>query len=535
MQTPIQLYVSIDGKHHGPYSHDEVRQYLSTGQLQPQMPAWGDGMTDWLPLETFPEFAATGAKTASRGRRSRTGLYVSLAVGAAALCAVGGWLVWRARQSTGTDDTTSTATAAPAANTNWPKTLAELNAWYVEPPAGKNAAEIFLQGFEAMSGPISNNNKNVNLPLIGATPNPRRGGLPTTAIGGTIAVSSPDPGSPVPAPMKTAIAAFMQQTQPAWDLFEKASSLPQCRYPVDLTKGRDAVLSHLAHVRQAATVSAVFALGYADTQRGKEAGESVFIAYAIGRSLQAEPALLSQMTRNVCNQWALKSLEQTLNRVALPSQTLTRLQDILGQMADREAGGESFNRAFAGEKLMAMSLFSSDELQKKLDTASPEDLQDFQRELDSRDVPKTGTLKERAMLFMQKAAQDTANGYDQLLAARQTPFPARLTAIDANKQTDLKATSKEAQDLARLRLAQTAVALERFRASGGKGYPDNLAALSPKYLRSVPQDPFDGQPLRYAKSGDGYTLHSAGQTGDTDAVLKTMIFTVTNPPKPASK
>jgi len=43
----------IDGNRHGPYSPDEVRQYLSSGQLQPQMQVWGEGMTDWQPLETI--------------------------------------------------------------------------------------------------------------------------------------------------------------------------------------------------------------------------------------------------------------------------------------------------------------------------------------------------------------------------------------------------------------------------------------------------------------------------------------------------
>ena len=96
------------------------------------------------------------------------------------------------------------------------------------------------------------------------------------------------------------------------------------------------------------------------------------------------------------------------------------------------------------------------------------------------------------------------------------------------------ATSREAQDLAHLRLAQTAVALEQFRAAGGNRYPDNLAELSPKFLAAVPEDPFDGQPLRYAKSGNGYTLHSIGPPGANEATLKGLTFTVFDPPKPAS-
>ena len=117
------------------------------------------------------------------------------------------------------------------------------------------------------------------------------------------------------------------------------------------------LLPDLAQVKQGAQTAELYALGYADTQRGQEAGESVLIGYAIGRSLEAEPLLISQMVRVACNAIALASLEQTVNRVALPPQILARLQDVLGRMADREAGGESFNRAFVGQMVDGMVYF----------------------------------------------------------------------------------------------------------------------------------------------------------------------------------
>ena len=42
------------------------------------------------------------------------------------------------------------ATTIPAPNDGLPHTLAELNAWYVEPPAAQNAATYFSQGFNAL-------------------------------------------------------------------------------------------------------------------------------------------------------------------------------------------------------------------------------------------------------------------------------------------------------------------------------------------------------------------------------------------------
>jgi hypothetical protein len=531
-QTTMQIYVMIDGNRHGPYSPEEVRQYLATGQLQPQMPAWCEGKTDWQPLETFPEFAPAAAKPGRKPGRSRTALYASLAVGAVALCAVAGWLVWHGKQSNGSETATGANPAAGtpdlfASHPDWPKTLAELNKWYAEPPAGQNAAEVFRQGYDAMKEQISANNKNENLPVMG------------TAI-------TPLPGSPVPAAMKKAIADYMQQTKTAWDFFQQGSHLTQSRYPIDFTQGANLLIPDLARVKQGAQTAVLYAIGFADTQRGQEAGESVLIGYAIGRSLEAEPLLISQLVRAACNAISLKSLQQTVNRVALPPQILTQLQDVLGRMADREASGESFNRAFVEEMLDGLHYFdmSPEKFQKTLDS--------FGTNLPNDTNGLISTLQKNGLKNAKADRQFFVATWDQVFAARKEPFPSRLKADDffvlrateAAKQQYLitammapslaKSTLVEARSLAWLRLAQAAVALEQFRAAGGNRYPDNLAELSPKFLAAVPEDPFDGQPLRYAKSGNGYTLYSIGLPGASEANLKGLTFTVFDPPKPAS-
>ena len=526
----MQILVMVNGRQNGPYSPEEVRQYLATGQLQPQMSAWCEGMTDWQPLETFPEFAAPAARPGGKPGRSRTPLYASLAVGGLAVCAVAGWLLWHARQSKGPEAATAAtpAAGAPASiagHPDWPKTLAELNQWYAEPPAGQNAAEVFIQGFDALKEQIAAHAyaNDVNLPVMGKA-------------------ALPQPDNPVPAAMKTAIAGFMQQTKPAWDLFQRGSGLAQSRYPLDLTKGAILLLPDLARVKQGTQTAEIYALGYADTHRGKEAGESLLTGYALGRSLEAEPLVISQLVRVACHAISLRSLEQTVNRVAMPPQTLTQLQDVLGAMVDREASGESFNRAFVGEELNGLANFDMppEELQKALGN-SPNNTNEL-----------IASLQKNGLKNLKADRQFFAVSWDQLFAARKEPFPSRLRADTVFGQRAAEAkrrqfpftmlllpalgktTMLEAQTLAQLRLAQTAIALERFRAASGSRYPDALTELSPKFLASVPADPFDGQPLRYTKSGNGYTLQSIGPPGASDATQKNLAFKVSNPPKPAS-
>ena len=52
------------------------------------------------------------------------------------------------------------------------------------------------------------------------------------------------------------------------------------------------------------------------------------------------------------------------------------------------------------------------------------------------------------------------------------------------------------REIARLRCAATACAVERYRLKHGK-LPKDLNALVPEFMNKVPIDPFDGKPLRY--------------------------------------
>ena len=46
--------------------------------------------------------------------------------------------------------------------------------------------------------------------------------------------------------------------------------------------------------------------------------------------------------------------------------------------------------------------------------------------------------------------------------------------------------------------------------------PKSLEELTPGYLTEVPPDPFDGEPLRYARTDEGYVLYSIGEDGEDD-------------------
>ena len=59
------------------------------------------------------------------------------------------------------------------------------------------------------------------------------------------------------------------------------------------------------------------------------------------------------------------------------------------------------------------------------------------------------------------------------------------------------------------RLGQVAITLRLYRREHGR-YPETLKELVPKYLPSLPVDPFDGKPLRYKRLAKGFKVWSIG-------------------------
>lgn len=59
------------------------------------------------------------------------------------------------------------------------------------------------------------------------------------------------------------------------------------------------------------------------------------------------------------------------------------------------------------------------------------------------------------------------------------------------------------------RLGEVAISLRLYRKEHGC-YPEDLSALVPTYLPSIPLDPFNGKPLRYRREQKGFRIWSVG-------------------------
>jgi len=69
------------------------------------------------------------------------------------------------------------------------------------------------------------------------------------------------------------------------------------------------------------------------------------------------------------------------------------------------------------------------------------------------------------------------------------------------------------------RVTMVALALRLYRKENGR-YPENLQQLVPKFLPSVPVDPYDGKPIRYRKLEKGFKVWSVGGNRKDEGGIK---------------
>jgi RNA polymerase sigma factor (sigma-70 family) len=419
------------------------------------------------------------------------------------------------------------ASAAHLALRGLPQTLAELDAWYAEPPPGQNAATFNLRGIQARQ--VNGVAQNPNLPILGKLP-------------------PPPLGTPLPPPVKSDLADFLQRNQQAMQFFAQGAQYEQSRYPLDLTQGSETLLPHLQGIKSGMQMSELAAISDAENNDPKQAADDIVQILALARSLDAEPLTISQLVRAAGVALAEAGLQQVVNRTTLAPDSLTALSKAFQAMEVYEARGEGFNRAMTGEKVCHMALLKDrDKLIHDLNLPGFFNLPDDERNRMLQYVAKSDSLK---------AEQDyLETSFRQIMSARLAAFPDRLNTANLTRKRAANAAgrgllfnalewdsmdgmvNREASSLANLRMALTAVAFEQFRAAHAGQYPAKLADLTPNLLHAPLQDPFDGRPLRYQKQGAGYVLYSIGPNlkdhgGRQNGRNGDLHFIVITPPSP---
>lgn len=368
----------------------------------------------------------------------------------------------------------------------YPATYSELNEWYSVPDGEQNAADAMQEAFNYFVEWEAE--KRELLPVLG---------LKNFAVG--------EPYEPNTLQLAEECLAKNQQTL---DLLNAAAKIKHCRYPADLEIGLNCLLPHLAPLKKAMQLLAIQAYIHAEKAQPDKAIDIIETMEAISHSISKEPAIISQLVHIACNAITITAAERVISRCELSDIQLDRIADIIEKIQTHS----SMSVGYVGERCHMMSMLENGDLIKYAEgeiwiTAAFIAMQvtgmahndlvinaDLMTEvLNAADQPLDKQLK---------IAESIRTKSDSLGPIH---LVSHMTMTSISRIVELGIMHK-----VQLSVAQTGIAVQRWKIKHGKN-PENLNQLVGEYLENLPTDPYDGKPLRYKVSNEGFMVYSIGE------------------------
>ena len=318
----------------------------------------------------------------------------------------------------------------------------------------------------------------------------------------------------------TLLGGYLDLNSNALAKADAAVKLPHSRYPVNFLVGPDRLFLHLAPIKHLAWLYQCRARLAMDSQMFGMSDDAIIAILGVAKTLEAEPVSISQLVRISVFQMAIETMEERFNAGALNDLELANFKTAINKQTEFPA----IAHALIGERAVTIPNFrlSFSQIKEFMGRTQPS--------------PNLFSAMFKALEFSGFFERDlrcylTAMNTNIMLAGLPPPRNLELTntvqemASYARKHwyflTALglpalqKLAIREDTQFAYLRLATTAIAIEQYRLARGR-LPENLTNLTPEFISAIPNDPFDGQPLRYHRLGMGYVVYSIGNDGHDD-------------------
>lgn len=314
---------------------------------------------------------------------------------------------------------------------------------------------------------------------------------------------------------------------------------PECRFPIHYSERPSwgLLLPHLAKVRQLTTFLRLRACAHLSANDASGALRDIELAIRLTEGLRSEPLQISQWVRESCFQAWLQPVWEGLSVNRWSPEDLIQLDRLLATV-DPQAG-------------ITPALLAALHLRKDgpLDSDARARLREFHAQRPWGEQSLAAGTEARAEFFIQHAPQGwfdqnqvrtarrhwqmlsnhlawagtsaVTNWLDQPDSPPYTAGPYDFLDYEFNPKLSFRRLiPRLLRATARLHMARTVVALERFRQRRGT-YPETLTELVPDFLPSLIPDPIDRQPLRYRQLPDtgGFVLYSIGLDGRDDEAL----------------
>lgn len=333
--------------------------------------------------------------------------------------------------------------------------------------------------------------------------------------------------NPITPAARVALQDIVVSNQTALQSIYAAVARPKWRSPIDMNHGATNLFPDLIEPKKITKLLRVESLHHLAEGRHSDALKSISTSFQVSDSLAGEPILISYLVRNACLDISKTSLQKLLQRGEFPATDLAQLQQVI---AVSEAKTDLL-RVFHGERAFIIGSWQEPASQQLFAPATPfdewpEPLQKLGWTFYENGGAKTADLLNFLFLCEELESALKMNHMDGLLQIErlgkkldQKGKPNMdMIATTSLASTLLVMLGQNTSSIARLRVAQTALAVERFRMEN-KRLPQTLGELIPQYLKSSPIDPFTEAPLLYRITESGFRVYSTGRNGQNDGGL----------------
>lgn len=323
--------------------------------------------------------------------------------------------------------------------------------------------------------------------------------------------------------LRKAIREYLEANADRLRLLHDAAKHPVSRFPLDLSKGAQLELPHLGKLRDASRLLQLEAFVAVEDGDPERAVQAILAAMAGADTLRSEPLVISQLVRCACQGIVFDTVKRVLSTAAFNDDQLARLSPAF----QRTENPEMLPRMFAVERALMLTFYDHPEYVtsnwgkiNEIEALFPGGTESLIRAANATGINEGDKVR---YLHLSNA----------LVEASRLPFPKMLPAMQNIEQELEHARSVipristiilggmprlaevPARTLSLMRDTFVALAVERYRLATDR-LPPSLDGLIPLFLNEIPQDPFDGQPLRYRLLDKGYAVYSIGPNGQDD-------------------
>jgi hypothetical protein len=307
------------------------------------------------------------------------------------------------------------------------------------------------------------------------------------------------------------VAELTKRNRKALDLLHRGATFSQSGYGLLTNESPAFVSRQVIPAADCGDLLVLEVVEHGAAGNPAAAVESALALIRLGDSLAKEPSFGAQNRRGLCNAMAFDATAWLLQAAKLDDQLLAKLASGFRNPEQTT----DYRGAYLAELCETLQ-------------AEPSRCID----MEFSDRPFVAAAYKGLVVITDRESADKLYYGENTLAylrALKNPYPLRLQILpDPNKALAYAnhhgyfisayrlawrnaLAMSQAENCARLRVVQAALALERHRLATGGELPQRLTELAARIAPTSLEDPFDGYPLRYSRLSKGYVIYSVGK------------------------